>query len=99
MSKRTIWRYVIPIHDRAIKINLDENAKILHVDTKLFHVSAAVTFWAEVNPEPERTVARYFGVFPTGSLIPNGATHVGTCLGAGGDLVWHLYELTGEVEL
>ena len=94
MSQKTVWRYVVPIMDSPTKYDLDENAKILHVDTKLLDVSAAVTFWAEVDRYPSNTTPRYFRVFGTGHSIPDHATHIGTCLGAGGDLVWHLYELT-----
>lgn len=54
-----------------------------------------VELWIEVDERvsnaPVLGPPRHFTVYGTGQEIPGG-WHVGSCITAGGALVWHLYE-------
>ena len=89
---KTVWKYAVPV-GQDVRIEMDAAAKILHVEAFSPDI---VLFWAEVHPAPTRLIRRHFEVFGTGHDIPLGAQHLGTTSLGGGELVWHLYELTSN---
>jgi hypothetical protein len=87
---RRMFRYTIPIDDRAHVISLSGSpvacAASLGADGEF-----CVEFWAE-HAETAPRARRAFQVFGTGHPLPDGATWAGTCPRVRG-LVFHLYEI------
>ncbi|MEU1663570.1 hypothetical protein ABZ547_08140 [Streptomyces sparsogenes] len=81
-----IFRYEIPVDDRWHALDL--TGPIVHVASRSMHT---VEVWA-INGQTAPT-RRGFRVYGTGHPIPDDATHVGTAIPPGGQLVWHLLEL------
>jgi hypothetical protein len=90
VAERRMFRYVVPVDDRAHEFRLTCNPVAVAVAEHGSH-GWAVEFWAEHADDPG--VTRAFRVFGTGHPLPDGARWVGTCPRIGG-LVWHLYEVT-----
>lgn len=85
---RTILREEIPVDDEVYTRVL--SGPIVHVATRRHHF---VEFWWLSDPEAESR-ARHFFVVGTGHPIEReNAEHVGTAIGPGGQLVWHLMEV------
>ena len=53
--------------------------------------SGVPLLWMEVNPGGTLEERR-FTVVGTGHFVPDGASHIASCVASGGALVWHLYE-------
>lgn len=83
---RMIYRYEIPVDDRWHAVDL--SGPIVHVASRSMH---SVELWAVHGEQP--ATRRGFRVYGTGHPIPGDATHVGTTIPPGGQLVWHLLEL------
>jgi hypothetical protein len=88
----SIYRYEVPVDDQWHEIEL--TGDLLHVDSR---DPTVVEFWAFAfpsGPVPKRRF-RVFRVFGTGHPLPQGhLRHHGSVVVAGGQLVWHLLELT-----
>jgi hypothetical protein len=88
MSKRQVFRYVVPVDDRP---------HVIHLTNDPLHVANGMTldeveFWAERDMDaPEYPAA--FQVVGTGHPVPDGARYVGTCPRTREGYVWHLYRL------
>ena len=88
---RRMFRYVVPVDDRAHVFELWDTPVAVAVarrDGRDF----SVEFWAE-HAEDGLTIAHAYQVFGTGHPLPNGAEWVATCPRTPEGLVWHLYEL------
>lgn len=86
MSAQTIWKFEVPITDRA-RINMPAGARILSV--ALGTAPGTALLWAEVAPAAGPT-DRGFRVVGTGHPLPEGVTFIGTV--QDGPFVWHVYE-------
>lgn len=84
---RTVYRYVVPVDDRAHDIVL--TGEISAVGCRS---AWAVEFWA-IHDDSATAVTRCFQVFGTGHALPHQAVYVGTAVAPGDALVWHLFEL------
>lgn len=54
---------------------------------------AVVNVWTE-ELIPRRPSTRTVRVYGTGHAAPGHAKHLGSCVAAGGSLVWHVYDVT-----
>lgn len=88
LSDRRMFRYVVPVDDRAHEFKLTGDPVAVAADSL-----KRVEFWAE-HDEDAGATDRTFRVFGTGQPLPHGAVWRGTCPRIAG-LVWHLYEVTG----
>jgi hypothetical protein len=89
MNVRRMFRYVVPVDDRAYPFSLSHSpvAVAAHNDSR------AVEFWVE-DTSGAPAVRRWFRVFGTGHPLPDDARWVGTCQRTPAGLVWHLYEVS-----
>lgn len=89
MANRSMFRYVVPLDDRAYPFHLshDPVAVAAHNDSR------AVEFWVE-HTHGAPAVKRWFRVFGTGHPLPEDVRWVGTCPRTPSGLVWHLYEVS-----
>jgi hypothetical protein len=85
MSDRRMFRYEIPVDDRAHEFKLTGSPVAVATPDL-----GTVEFWAEHDGAASAT--RAFRVFATGQPLPDGARWAGTCPRIRG-IVWHLYEL------
>ena len=88
MSKRQVFRYVIPVDDQPHTAYLTNDP--LHVDCS--QMVDEVEFWAEHDADAPEYPA-VFQVFGTGHPLPGDAVYVGTCPRTREGIVWHLYRL------
>jgi hypothetical protein len=85
-----ILRWEVPVDDRP---HIHQFAgPIVHVGCRN---RALVEFWSQ-EPDGGQRQARVFQVFGTGHNLPADASHIGSVITAGGQLVWHLMELGGD---
>lgn len=86
MDKR-IWKFVLDATTYQ-RLELPKGTKCLSVHTQ----SGQICMWAEVDVmEKEKQPFDIF-IFGTGhDLLPARGDFLGTCLMAGGSLVWHVY--------
>lgn len=87
MSAR-IFRYMVDVDDRIHAHDL--RGEIVAVGCRKLD---AVEFWS-VDDEDEPYDVRRFTVVGTGHPLPEGGIHRGTAVAPGGQLVWHLIEVT-----
>lgn len=88
---RTIWKYPLPKPGQSIAIAMPAAARFIHVALQ----GGAAMLWVEVLAET-KAFHRKFWCFGTGWEIPDGLTHIGTVIDAGG-FVWHFYNEPLEV--
>ena len=88
MSKRTVYRYTIPVDDQSHVIRLTGDP--LHVANGA--TLDEVEFWAEHDDEALEYPAA-FQVVGTGQPLPEGAVYAGSAPRTREGLVWHLYRL------
>lgn len=94
---KTVWKYILPVQDEVIELEMPQEAKILHVGTQ----QEQVCLWALVESEQEKEIRR-FRIHGTGHPLANNAgtgyntfdTYVGTTMMLDGRLVWHVFELS-----
>lgn len=91
MTRRRMFRYVVPVDDQRHTFELNDS-----VSGGPLHVQAAgevtVEFWAEAS-DAFPAIKRAFQVFGTGHNLPDDAIWVGTSQRTPGGFVWHLYEV------
>lgn len=86
---RTIYKFPVSPED-ALEVALPEGAKFLHVAEQR---PEEVAMWFEVDTDKPAKL-RSFTIYGTGhSMSKENQTYLGTFILAGGDLVFHLYEL------
>lgn len=90
MSSRRVFRYTVPVDDKAWTFDLTGDP--VHVANGA--TLEEVEFWAELTDGAPKK-ARQFQVFGTGHPLPDGARYVGTCPRTPEGLVFHLYDVTG----
>jgi hypothetical protein len=95
---RTMFRYLVPIDDRAHAIPLSGSPVAVAFDFGGGWADSSVEFWAE-SAEGAPQVNRAFRVFGTGHPLPEGAKWRGTCPRTPQGLVFHLYELPCAPEI
>lgn len=86
---RTVYRYQVPVDDRAHEIEL--RGPLLTVGCRSIYT---VEFWAWHDDDVPPSTGRY-QVYGTFHEIPAGALWCGTAVAPGGQLVWHLFKLPG----
>ena len=86
-----IWKYLIPIEERFIILNLPIGAVPLRFEVQ----NKCPTLWVRVNPYAILSPRRFLCV-GTGHEINGGPEYryIGTCLMDDGALVWHLFEIS-----
>lgn len=85
MSRRTIWKYVVPPADNVM-LYVPEGARPLHVGGQ----AGAICLWMEVDPA-RASVPREFLVRGTGNPFTGmEGTYLGTVII--GHAVWHVFE-------
>jgi len=91
-SERRMYRYTVPVDDKAWTQWLTGDP--VHVANGA--TLDEVEFWAEcAEGDPKKP--RRFQVFGTGHPLPPGARYVGTCPRTPEGIVWHLFEIiSGE---
>jgi hypothetical protein len=89
MSKRQIFRYIVPVNDQPHAIPLTHDPLYVANGDTLDEVE----FWAEHDSDSDEWAAT-FQVFGTGQPLPDGAVYVGTCPRTREGLVWHLYRIS-----
>lgn len=90
---RTVHKYGIQVDDSLQDIQMPKDSTILHVDQQ----RNDLFLWAEVRTD-RKTETRTFIVHGTGHSIDHDGHYVGTVMSAGGQLVWHVYEVVRERE-
>jgi hypothetical protein len=87
---RTVWRAEVPVDDREHQVTmpLSQRAPLMRVEARTPHIVEA---WFEVDTDALAPITYVMRVFGTGQPIPDEWAWLGTCLAAGGQLVWHLY--------
>lgn len=89
---KTIWKYKIPYPHDEVTIPLPHGAKVLY-----FGLQKGLTYiWVLVDTK-QPTENRLFRMVGTGHDIPDESLdHIGTIQMSGGNLVWHLFEVTSS---
>lgn len=86
--KTTIWKYILDIA-RTNRIAMPVGAEVLTVQVQ----RNSLCLWAKVHPDDELE-DRLFAVEGTGFDVKDAKeTYIGTAQMAGGDLVWHVFEV------
>jgi hypothetical protein len=85
---KTIYRYQVPIDDRAHILALSSDPVSVAISPDLTYME----FWAE-HHSGAGVRDRAFQVYGTGHPVPDGAEYVGTAPRTRLGLVFHLYEL------
>lgn len=94
---RRIFRYEIPIDDQPHEIPA---GKVVHLNEyRMKHITGErnrVEVWVEVtlggaSIADDINGTQHVQIIGTGHAIPDGATHLATCLDS--QLVWHLYRI------
>jgi hypothetical protein len=86
VTARRMFRYAVPVDDRAHVIRLTSRP----VAVAVAEGGLSVEFWAEYADGAPVT-DRAFRVFGTGHPLPDGAQWAGTCPRTPDGLVWHLF--------
>lgn len=95
MNPCRVLRYEIPVDGatHTVPAPLGKTALVAARNPEVVEV------WVEVDERlsnsPVMGPPRHFTVYGTGQSIPDG-WHIGSCITAGGALVWHLYESLGN---
>lgn len=87
-----VWKFPIKYGD-FVDLQLPVGAKLLHVDEQY----GTPCIWALVDPQKQKETRR-FRLAGTGHPINfqiESLSHVGSYLTAGGQLVFHLFEILG----
>jgi len=96
-SGRTVWKFPLAVDPLTVQFTqvkyIPEGARFLYGARQ----GGAIGLWFEIpDPEAEK-VHRGFQIFGTGNApIGDHLTYLTTALFADGDLVLHVYEVTGE---
>jgi len=96
VSGRTVWKY--PLVVNALTVQFTQVVRI--PEGAIFRHCAAqhntVALWYEIPDQDAPKAEHRFQIFGTGNEpIGDHLTYVGSALFAGGDLVLHVYEVTG----
>lgn len=89
MNAGQIWKFPLT-GSSPIAVQMPKDAEILSAQFQ----RGKICIWACVRPWKE-TEQRQFHIYGTGEQmhIPEG-DYIGTVQAAGGDLVWHIYDVT-----
>ncbi len=82
---KVIWKYVIPIQDEPVEIQIPDASKCLYVAKQ----NNDLCVWFEIPNTYSSRVLYYFYVIGTGHPIPHHLQYLGTALFP--PFVWHLY--------
>lgn len=82
---RTIWKYPLEVTDIQ-KIRIPLARKYLFVAEQYDRI----TLWAEVDAAA-RIITEKIVIHGTGHPVEKDEYYIGTCMQAGGQLVWHVY--------
>jgi len=88
VTVKKVWKF--PISRGTNHIVMPADAEVVHVDMQ----DNAPMLWALVDPAAKRK-ERCFRIYGTGHGIRDNAKHVGSW--QKGPLVWHLFEILGEI--
>lgn len=91
MTKRVL-KWDIPVDDKAHQGG-DTPVYVMCQDQGTYDT---VQLWTLDHGEPVQN--NLYQVFATGQPIPDGAKYVGTAPAMGGNLIWHLFDVT-DVEV
>lgn len=95
MHNRVIWKYTVQ-EASLLDLRLPRNGIV----RKVAEQHGKLCFWVEFSSDPKLKEPdyedRHFRIYATGQHIPNYELmeYVDTVLMAGGNLVWHIYEVT-----
>lgn len=92
----SVWKYPIEIIDFPV-VELPRGAKVLTVQSQ----GEQACLWVLVDPHESVMESRLFRLVGTGHLIKRSVQelmYLGTFRVRDGDLVFHLFEVTGNVE-
>lgn len=93
MKAKRVFKYIIPMEDKPV-IAMPVGAEILSLAVQC----ELLCLWALVDPDAPMG-ARKFRVAGTGHAIHHElGRFVGTALQAGGELVWHVWEIAPDGE-
>lgn len=85
-----VWKFPVRFNDLT-DVEMPDGAKILHVNDQY----GVLCIWALVDPQQKKEI-RQFRLAGTGhpiSMPADKLIHVGSYLTAGGQLVFHLFEI------
>lgn len=86
---KTIWKYTLRV-GQVNQLTLPRTKKILHVGNQ----REEICVWFEVDTLYELSEKEHsFVVVGTGQVVESNWHHIGSAIFAGGDLVWHVYEV------
>ncbi len=85
-ATKRVLKWTVPVDDLPHQIG---SGKVLHVACQ-YDVDEVMVWTEEVDAPQQNRMVRVFG---TGHPVPMFADHIGSVLTAGGQLVWHVYEL------
>ena len=83
---RTIYKYPLMYGPQHIALNA--GAEIIHVAEQY----GIMNMWVLLD-QNKPSEQRLFSIVGTGQFVEDSAKYIGTFQQAGGDLVWHLFEL------
>jgi len=85
---KTIWKFPLEIVDQQ-EVEMPAEAGGIHVEMQ----NNQLCLWSMVDPEAPKVSVK-IRVVGTGHPIPDAdkLTHLGSCLMAGGALVWHVFK-------
>jgi len=93
MTRKSIYKYILPLENNEIPISIYKNARILKVDNQRENIC----LWVLVDLDQELE-ERVFRITGTGHLIDFPIDkYIGTALFLNGSLVWHVFEITKEI--
>ena len=93
VASLSVWKFPVRYND-FVEVEMPARAKLLHVNEQY----GTPCIWALVDPQQKKEVRR-FRLAGTGHPIDIPAdklSHVGSYLTAGGQLVFHLFEILGD---
>ena len=86
---KKILKYKLENPGIITTLNIHGASSIMHFD----HMEDGFHIWVEIGFESEESMEIKFGIFATGSAIPDDAIRIATCVIPEVQEVWHLYIL------
>lgn len=83
-----VFKYAVQPRLAPTTIAMPFGAKIIHVGQQ----NNVPMLWALVDPNADLTETRDFFASPTGTVVPDRSTYLGTAHLYGGDIVAHIFE-------
>lgn len=101
---RTVWKYTLPLSAFKQKIEVNEDAVLLHVGMDSNSGNGMFGIWFDTEDHHGKTISRYFQVVGTGHKVPDDGLYVGSFTQQMTEtqqhwnqgyqqFVWHLFEL------